>query len=158
MFLQFTHKQSGLVKGFVLLEVMVSLIILAVALGTSLRAFTHSITSLRRIEATTTGMFLAEQMMSEIELLPRKDGEYEGEFGELFPHYYYELTVERQEIEYTELEFDGDLDEFEPLFWFELKVYYDNGRQKPVKVIDAESYLMGAELFSSKSKQEMQIF
>lgn len=149
---------SNLKSGFVLLEVMVSLIILAVALGTSLRAFTHSITSLRRIDATTTGMFLAEQMMSEIELLPRGDGIYEGEFGDFFPEYYYVLNVERRDIEYDELEFEGDLDEFEPLFWYELKIYFDNGRQKPFKVIDVQSFLMGAELFSIKSKQEMQIF
>ncbi|GAB4316865.1 MAG: hypothetical protein Kow0059_09630 [Candidatus Sumerlaeia bacterium] len=141
-----------------LLEVMVSLIILAITLGTSLRAFTHSLASLRRIETTTTGLFLADQFLTEAELIPAREGSYEGNFGDLFPHYYWTLTVERRDIEYEELEFEGDLDEFEPLFWYDLRIYYDNGRQKPFKVIDAESYMLGAELFSVQSKQEMQIF
>jgi prepilin-type N-terminal cleavage/methylation domain-containing protein len=146
-------------RGFVLLEVMISLMILAIALGTSLRSFTHSITSLRKIQSTTTGLFLADQFLTEIDLIPAREGEMEGDFDpDLFPEYYWRLNIEREDIEYESLSFDGELDEFEPLYKYELKIYYDNGRQKAFKVIDAESYMLGSEMFASESKQQMQIF
>lgn len=70
--------------GFTLIEILVSLTILAIALPPLLRVFSESGTRSASSENETTAVNLLKYKMAEIEMMgyPEGTGEDEGEFGE----------------------------------------------------------------------------
>ncbi|HIE25980.1 TPA: type II secretion system protein GspI [Candidatus Poribacteria bacterium] len=70
--------------GFTLIEILVSLTILAIALPPLLRAFSQAGNQSASSENETTAVNLLKYKMAEIEMLgyPEGTGEDEGEFGE----------------------------------------------------------------------------
>ena len=66
--------------------------------------------------------------------------------------------MEKQEVDYENLDFEGDLEDFEHLYYFRLSLYYEDSVQRRFKILDAESYLINADIFSRQTKQELQIF
>lgn len=94
-------------KGFTLLEVMVSVAILATALATLIGLNGTSMIKSGRAEKITIATMLARQKMVDIELELQKDmqkGEFpdeksgEGQFEEPFENYAWKMEIKRVEL------------------------------------------------------------
>ena len=82
-------------RGFTLLEVMVSLAILATAFAAALRLHSDSIGMLISSRIHTKAAELAQFKMTDIERLGLKNlGPREGDFGERAPDYVWDIQVE----------------------------------------------------------------
>jgi type II secretion system protein I len=82
-------------RGFTLLEVMVSLAILATAFAAALRLHSDSIGMLISSRIHTKAAELAQFKMTDIERLGLKNmGHREGDFGEMEPDYIWDIQVE----------------------------------------------------------------
>jgi general secretion pathway protein I len=82
-------------NGFTLLEVMVSLSIIAIVLVSVLVSQTQSLSLQDETKFNTTAAMLAQQKISEIEI--KKTNELtsdSGDFGVDFPNYYWEIVVQ----------------------------------------------------------------
>lgn len=89
-------------SGFMLMEVMVSVIILAVVMTALMKATIGSISSTRETQLYSRGILLAQQKMWELEneYAYAENGELgrqQGEFSEEFPDYSWEAEIERDE-------------------------------------------------------------
>jgi type II secretion system protein I len=94
-------KKSRLHQGFTLLEVMVSLAILATAFAAALRLHSDSIGVLISTRIHTKAAELAQYKMTEIEMVGLKNlGLRSGEFGELAPDYVWEMRIDDTPSEY----------------------------------------------------------
>ena len=94
-------KQSTL-TGFILLEVLVSVIILAVGLVAVLGAFSTSSKIVTTSEKYQTALQLAEQKLYEISSTPVDDlRDYgHGGFGDKYPDYNWEYEIEDKDSEF----------------------------------------------------------
>lgn len=63
--------------GFVLLEVLVSMVILGIAMATMMRSFTLSIAAIRNNDVTTQATVLAETLLQSLEAEPPKKGSHQ---------------------------------------------------------------------------------
>lgn len=80
--------------GFTLLEVMVSLSIIAIGLTVLLTSQSQSLSLANEAKFGTVASLLAQSKMAEIELLQTEDlYKDSGDFGEKFPGYYWEIEV-----------------------------------------------------------------
>jgi len=87
-------------KGFTLIEILISLAIIAVALPPLLRAFTHASRSQKRTLNETTALYLMKYQMEQIELEGFPEvGEDEGEFSEGSRYTWSSNIEEVQDIE-----------------------------------------------------------
>ncbi len=81
-------------KGFTLLEVMVSLSIIAIALTAMLWSQSQSVSLAGDAKFNTTAAFLARSKMAELETEePENLSPGSGDFGENFPDYTWEVTL-----------------------------------------------------------------
>ncbi len=87
-------------KGFTLLEVMVALAIIATALVTLLGTHLMSLNLAQRNKEQTISALLARQKMEELFTVPFDSlASDSGDFGSDYPHYEWELNVEKGDIE-----------------------------------------------------------
>jgi prepilin-type N-terminal cleavage/methylation domain-containing protein len=87
-------------RGFTLLEVMVSLAILATALGAVLRLHSDSMEMVISSRAQSKAAELAQYKIAEVELLGLKKVPFmSGEFGDLAPQYFWRLNIEPAAID-----------------------------------------------------------
>jgi len=81
-------------SGFTLLEVMVAIAIIAIALTAVLGSQSQSLSLASEAKFSTTAAFLAQGKMAEIEAEKVEDlASDSGDFGEDFPGYGWELSV-----------------------------------------------------------------
>ena len=94
--------------GFTLLEVMVAMAIIAIALTAVLGSQSQSVSLASEAKFNTTAPLLAQSKIAEIEVAEQSDlaGD-SGDFGEDFPGYTWELSVE--DIVFEEPENVSDL-------------------------------------------------
>lgn len=87
-------------KGFTLLEVMIAVALLAIALTTLLGSQSQSVSFANSAKFETMAALLAQSKMSEISLL-EKDAlsSDRGDFGDDYPGYAWEVTVDNISIE-----------------------------------------------------------
>ena len=77
------HKSMNNARGFTLVEILVTLVILSIALPTLLRTFRDAARAQALSEFKTTALYLLKFRMAEIEVTGYPDiGEEDGEFGE----------------------------------------------------------------------------
>ncbi|MEQ8820045.1 MAG: prepilin-type N-terminal cleavage/methylation domain-containing protein [Sumerlaeia bacterium] len=153
--------------GFVLLEVMIALVILAMTLVALLRGFALALGTVRSNNATATASFLAASLMEDYELEPPlrdQDGKFSEDprFGEAFENYGYEVTIEEEDVRYRD-EDREPLRELDPMYKMTLKIRYTPGEdgydQSDSKVLIAvDSYLVETQLFSKEAMQQNQLF
>ena len=140
-------------RAFVLLEVLISLTILAVTVTATLRSFSQSLSAIRQLEVRTMANFFAQQILDEFELTPPyEEGESEGGFGDDYAEYYYTLKLEYEEPDYNDFNQHADVDRFFPMRIVTVDVYYDNGRNKPLHAAHVTSAIMGFERYSREFK------
>ena len=146
--------------GFVLLEAIIALTILAMTAGTVLRSFSQSFSAARRLEVRTQAQFLAQQLLDEFEIDPPVQGASEVRgFGDDYWEYTYVVDVEYEYPDYDEANVHEDIGNFFPLRIITIDIYYDNGRNKAFRpVASLTSGIMGFERFSQTSKRQFQIF
>jgi len=89
------RKNDGAIpRGFTLLEVLISLLIIAIVLITCLRAQNQSIRLYHLSRDMTIATILARQKMGEIELAGFPElGEDEGDFEDKFPGFSWQRSV-----------------------------------------------------------------
>jgi general secretion pathway protein I len=94
---------GGFSKGFTLLEVMVSVSIIAIVLVSILRLQGQSITMNETIRFYTIAPFLADSKISEIKLNPSNfDLSSSGDFGDVYPGYAWNIQIEEIKINVIE--------------------------------------------------------
>ncbi len=146
----------GIGRAFVLLEVIVSLTILAVTVTTILRSFSQSLSAARQLEARTQAVFFAQQLLDEFEINPPPEGSREGGFGDAYSEYSYMVRVEYEDPKYPGKRSSREIEHFYPQRMVTIDIYYDNGRNKPFLALTLDSALMGFERFSEQAKAQMQ--
>lgn len=81
-------------RGFTLLEVMLAMAVLAIALVAVFQSQSQSISMAGISRFYTTAPLLAQSKMAETEAMPVADiGSEDGDFGEDFPQYAWQVTV-----------------------------------------------------------------
>lgn len=141
-------------RGFVLMEVIVTLTILSIALTAFLRSFTQAMDTAKKMEIMTQAIFFAEQLQGEFEIHPPEEGESEGGFGDYYAPYYYEVEVIIEEPDYDDQGLAEDqIDQFFASRTYNLKIFYDDGTKKnPWKVFEIDSAVIQFEKFSRQTK------
>ena len=128
-------------KGFLLLEIIVSMVILGVSLATLLRSFTLSMNAVRRNDITTRGCILAETLLQELEVNPPTDKRSSGDFEAAgFPDYSFETEFEEEELRYRSVKTGVKVDNLKPLKLVKVTVFY-KGRTELERLVAAETYL-----------------
>jgi general secretion pathway protein I len=90
------HLSGKGIHGFTLLEVMVSLSIIAIALTVLLSSQSQSLSLASESKFNTTAALLAQGKMAEMEALKTEDLRSDsGDFGDAFPDYHWEMEVTR---------------------------------------------------------------
>ena len=119
----FNRIQKRKLFGFTLLEVMVAMAIIAIALTAVLGSQSQSVSLASEAKFNTTAPLLAQSKIAEIEVAEQDDlAGGSGDFGEDFPGYTWELSVE--DIVFEEPENVSDL-----LKRIELKVSWGEEKQ-----------------------------
>lgn len=159
-------------RSFVLLEVTLSLIILAVAMAAVLRAFVIGFDSIKMNKVAMTASVLAETMLDDLEIVPPGEGKVTGRFdvdprfGEGYERFSWERDVEIEEIDYDDMDMNDPLQDFEVLYRVHLRILYDTGRPTRGRrgatamfvPVDIHTYLVEATSFSDASIQGNQLF
>lgn len=138
--------------GFVLLEVILSLTILAFAVAAFMRSFTHSINAAKQMEIRMQATFFAQQLLEEFEIYPPSEGETEGGFGEAYKFYSYSLKMDYVDPKYQKVEGDEQIEQYFPLRKYAIEIHYDDGRMKKFTPVKIDSAIMGFEKFTFTSK------
>lgn len=140
-------------SGFILLEVIISLVILGVSVATLMRSITISMAAIKRNDITNQAAVLAEQLMQDIELRTPTTKVTRGDFAEQgFPRYDYLLEYREEPIRYTRIRTTGKVSNLRPLRHATLRVYYEDGRMRRLEVLHLELYLPPIERFDYQSK------
>jgi type II secretory pathway pseudopilin PulG len=142
-------------RGFILLEVIISLIIVSVTIAAILRSFSISIRGASNAEIATIGSILAEQLLDTYEIQMPEEDEVTNDFSEDgFPNYYYEVTFEEEPVDYPHIRLENKVDEFNELIKITINVYYDNGQRNVYRAAELVSYVMPFEKFTYASRKE----
>ena len=149
---------NGVKRGFVLLEVLISLTILAVTVAAVLRSFSQSLSAINRLEVETQALFFANQLMDEFEINPPMEGETEGGFGDDYADYYFIVDTQYEYPEYDLRNRHDDVEQFFPLRTIKIDIFYDDGRRKKIRALSFESAIMGFERFSPEARQQNALY
>lgn len=150
-------------KAFVLLEVLISMLILAVATTAILRGFIIAMSTVRENMLAETSILLAQSLLDDFELEPPKKGKLDGKFedderfGEPFTAFFWEIDVDEERVKYDEIPKDP-LQELEPLYNMELRIIYDDGKYKRSNTLVLNTRLLDLQLFSQDAIQKNQLF
>lgn len=93
-------------RGFTLLEVVVAIAILALFLTPVLGSVSNGLRSVDRVRSRSLALRLAQDKMSEVEMVKVPDAEEtsDGDFGDDYPGYRWEMeTVKTPELELLEM-------------------------------------------------------
>src|SRR5690349_15683206 len=139
--------------GFVLLEVLLSLLILGIAVAAFMRSFTQSLSAARRIDVQTQAAFLAQRLLNQMEVTPPIEGKTSGGFGDEFKNFSYLVTLEYDEPKYGKLDGDDNIEQYFPVRNVEVEIDYDDKVHTPFQALKFKSALLGFEKFTFNSKQ-----
>jgi general secretion pathway protein I len=145
-------------RGFVLLEVIVSMVILGIAVTTLLRSFTMSLAALKRNQVLMQATVLADQLLQDMELDPPARSGAQGSFEEQgYPQYSWSLSYKEEEPRYRTATTKQKVD-IKPLRHATLRITFDDGHTKRFSPIETEVYLMPIERWNYQSKFYNQLF
>lgn len=151
-------------RAFVLLEVLVALVIVAVAMTGLLRGFVLALDTVKKIHQNETAILLGKSMMDDLVIEPAAEGDYEidlGEdprYGEDFDGWSIELEIVADEPDYKLRPPGKMLQELEAVYIVErLSIYFEDdfGRRE---VLRLHTILLEPDLFSQAAIQQNQLF
>lgn len=145
-------------SGFILLEVIVSLVILSLTIATFMRSFAVSLGSIKKSEIVNQAMFFAHRLLDEYEVEPPELDESEGDFGEEYPYFSWTTSVEDVKVDYEDIPLEDVVDQFDDLTKITISVYYDDGRLRKFLACQVTTYLTGLEIFSHECKKENRLY
>lgn len=97
-----TSPGSGGPSGFTLLEVMIAVAILAIALTSLLGSQSHSLSLAIEARFNSISSFLVQEKLAELDAGVLEFANDEGDFGEDFPGYTWQLEVEQAQFDNVE--------------------------------------------------------
>jgi len=141
--------------GFVLMEVIVSMLIIGIALSVILRSFNTCADSNIRTQIATTALFLTQKVLFDVDFNPEKykKGTYEGNFGEDYPNFYWSVTAYEIEPEYEDVTLENDIEDMATLKEYKIDIVYNDQKGRNFIPISLKTAGMGAEKFSYESIQ-----
>jgi type II secretory pathway pseudopilin PulG len=147
-------------RGFLLLEVILSLSILGLASMMLLRAYTVSLDTIRKADTINTAAILAESLIEELDLRGYAEaGRLEGNFGEDFPEFYWRAEVDEERLRYSHVESGIKVDDLEPLRTIDVTIFYQrNEYDKPFVPLHFSYHPLLIENFSLQAKFENQLY
>ena len=155
----FGGRTSRIRRGFVLLEVIVSVAILGIAVSTILRSFTQSLEASRRSEIYSTSVMLAENLIEEVQISPPSVGKYKGKFGDDYPGYSFLVVREDEDIKYDKAFGFREKEELYPLRRVHIEIFYENKKRKlSMRTLEIESAVLGLQKFSDEALKEYNLF
>jgi prepilin-type N-terminal cleavage/methylation domain-containing protein len=142
-------------RGFVLLEVLVSLAILGIALSMIMKSLTTSLKAAKWSEQITTASVLARSLVEKWEIEAPSPGPITGTFGPNHPRYFYEADYRPEEIPYKDAPELEDAAALSPLRRISVRIYVGSegaqqGRRQ--EVLRFETALIESELFEPNAK------
>ena len=147
-------------RGFTLLEVLVSLAILAVALTMIMRSFTTSLRAANLEERVAVATMLARSLVEEYEIMPPPVGTSSGEFGKTSPGFSYEVTYEEETIDYRDVPSLDEVGKMVPLKRIAVDIYYRpsaSKEAKPKRVIRVETAITGSERYTFEARKQNEL-
>ncbi len=148
-------RRSG---GFVLLEIIVSMVILGIALATMMRSFTLSIAAVRKNDITTQATVLGETILQTLEAEPPSSGKVTGDFElEGAPNFSFEAEIERQRLRYR-IKTQTRPTNLRELQITRMQIKHNDQRGRISTPIDAYLVLQPIERFSYESKLRNELF
>ncbi len=145
--------------GFVLMEIIVSLVILGMAVAALMRSFTISLTVIRKNDVATQACVLAESVLQSAEVDPPTSPKVTGTFEDVgFPKYSYTLEYQDQDIKYRNLKGSAKDADLRPLRHVRLTITYSDGRLRQFNPVQVETFLPPIERFTQRSKFENELF
>lgn len=140
-------------RGFVLLEVIVSLTILGVAVAALMRSFTQSFRAAKIMEIQTQASFLAQQLMDEFEVYPPAERSADAGFGDSYPNYWYRVKKEYVTPHYRLPGGKNDIDRFFATRMLTIEIHYQDATIKDFVATRVNTAIVGFEKFSQGTKQ-----
>lgn len=148
------HPRCGMRRrGFAMIEVILTLLILGLAIAAFMRSFTQSLDSAKRMEVQTQAVFFAEQLMGEFEITPPQEGDETGGFGDAYKAFSWTTEVEYEEPQYGKVEGDDNIKRYAPLRRVHLEIQYDDGVHTAFTALRLDTAIVGFEKFSLQSKR-----
>lgn len=93
------HQKISDQKGFSLIEIMFALALIGISLATLLAAQSQGLSLANEAKFNTTAAFLAQKKMAELELADMNSLVSDsGDFGDLYPEYYWEVKIDATSI------------------------------------------------------------
>jgi len=142
-------------QGFVLMEVIVSLLIIGIALSVILRSFNTCADSNIRTQIATTALFLAQKALFDVDFNSDnyKKGASEGNFGEEYPNFYWSVTAYEYEPQYDDVTLKNDIKEIEKMKEYKIDIIYNDQKGRYFIPITLKTAFLGTERFSFQSLQ-----
>ncbi len=151
-------------RAFVLLEVMVAMVIIAVGLVALMKGFVLSLDTLKRVKLNEQAILLARTLMDDMIMEPPAEGRYDGEFsldsrfGEDFKGWFWELDVEAEEPDYEERPPGKLQQDLEAAYIVNIRILHEDAFGEKSAYIDIDTIQLEADIYSIPALQENQIF
>jgi type II secretory pathway pseudopilin PulG len=152
--------------GFILLEVLVAMVIVAVVFVAVLRGCYLALGMSKKVRANEQAIFLAESLLADYELEPPvEDFEREGSFGddprfgEEFAGFTYRIRATEEDIRYREKPKGKPRQDLEPLVHMTIDIFHQpKGRDEPQRLLTLNTYVPEPTIFSNEALQSNQLF
>lgn len=140
-------------SGFVLLEVVVSLVILGLAVAAVMQSFTISVQAIRRNDIVTKGCMLAETLIQDLNVQPPSTRFINGNFEAMgHKEFTYEVETTEEEPNPRDLGSKSRVEGLRSTVICRLKLRYTDGRGRVSNVLDTSFLLMPTERYSPDAK------
>lgn len=143
-------------RGFILLEVLVSLAILGLALAMVLRSFTNSIKAAQRSQHLTMATLLAAGLIEKWEIEPPVKGFSRGDFGDDRKDFFYEVTYQTLPPSYENVTRIQEESRLTNLRTISLDVFFQGAREKReekrTRLLRVETALSSSERYALGSR------
>jgi len=150
-------------SGFMLLEVMVAIIIIAVAAVALLKGFFLSLDNVNRVRRNEQAILLTRGLMDDLIIEPpaaeRQDGRFSDDprYGEAYAGWLWEIDVEEIEVDYEERPSGVLFQDTEVLYKATIRISLEEN-DRVEQYVELETFLMDPDIFSPQAIQENQLF
>jgi type II secretory pathway pseudopilin PulG len=146
-----------------LLEVMVAILIIAVAAVALLKGFFLTLDNVKRVRKNEQAILLARTLMDDLIIEPPGEDDTEGSFGddprfgEAFVGWKWSISVEEVDIRYSERPKGTLFQRQEVIYQASVRIFFDHG-DRVEDFLRFETFLMDPDIFSQQALQENQLF